>query len=655
MFRKDYKGEMDGLKPSEEALQRTLSAMQDEQPVKVSHKRMWTALIAACLAFALIAVSIVGVFKLAEASNGIYNPGEVNRASERLNSDPAAVPSGMSLPSDYSEIYAMLRSTSGYSSFRNYSYYAKNGFLDYIDGIVVEDAAGYDHAVEAPTGSAPDRSNDGSASGEKQHSDTNNQVAGVQEADIVKNDGDYFYMLCGTKLNIVKADNGKLTKVSSIDIAELKGFDDYDSPFEMLLYGDRLALICSARNYTDEELDKDNFWKFWGRNYYYWGRRYTEYTVCLVYDVSDRNEPKLVKQAEQSGYYVSSRAVGKNVYIVTNHYPVYNYFYDVIEEDDAVKVEEKDEITSGVVDGVIPVYDGYYIPSDRILLPEDGLKNDMFTVISALDVETLESESLSMLGIYGMLYSSADNIYITNSEWTERYNLFYNENGEPRTKEEKRAIIRKYLEPDGILPYSYTNIYRISFNGIDINAAASGRVPGRINDQFNLDERNGYLRIAVNVEYEKRDSIEDYVKEEYYYYDSKSESRVYVLDGSLEVVGRSEAIGGGELLKSSRFIGDIAYVVTFRQTDPLFAIDLSDPANPAVLSELKISGFSTYMQQYGDGLLLGIGYEADVNEGGTTGIKLTMFDISDPTNTFAADSLVYDYSSDWSSYVYTSA
>ena len=177
-----------------------------------------------------------------------------------------------------------------------------------------------------------------------------------------------------------------------------------------------------------------------------------------------------------------------------------------------------------------------------------------------------------------------------------------------------------------------------------------------------MSEYNGYFRIAVtNDEYEEKyhsyddeegtlfDRIKDTITGEesgYYSYErTKRDNRLYVLDMDLNIVGSVSDFGIDEEIKSVKFSGDMAYVVTYEQTDPLFAIDLSDPTNPTILDEFKILGYSTYMQEWNDGLLLGFGVNADEN-GIETGIKLTMFDNSDPYNLNAVATYTLDRTDD---------
>ncbi len=164
---------------------------------------------------------------------------------------------------------------------------------------------------------------------------------------------------------------------------------------------------------------------------------------------------------------------------------------------------------------------------------------------------------------------------------------------------------------------------------------AEGTVKGTLRDDMAMNEYQGYLRLVTTVESQNVQEIKDDVTGEVLGYDGMDRittNSLYVLDEKLDVAGKIENLAKDELVYSARFMGDTGYFVTFRQTDPLFSVDLSDPKQPKVLGELKISGFSEYLHFYREDLLLGIGMEADENTGVTEGLKLSMFDISNPAD-----------------------
>jgi len=165
-------------------------------------------------------------------------------------------------------------------------------------------------------------------------------------------------------------------------------------------------------------------------------------------------------------------------------------------------------------------------------------------------------------------------------------------------------------------------------------------VDGSLLNQFALDEYEGWLRIAATVSDNSYRVIEDkdFGIVDYQYNRAPVSNAVYVLSPDLEVIGSLTGLAETENIYSVRFIGDIGYMVTFRQTDPLFAIDFSDPTAPRVLSALKIPGFSTYMHPWDDGLLFGLGQDNRPVSWSRV-IKLSMFDVTDPTAVFEVDTL----------------
>ena len=173
----------------------------------------------------------------------------------------------------------------------------------------------------------------------------------------------------------------------------------------------------------------------------------------------------------------------------------------------------------------------------------------------------------------------------------------------------------RHADPQGVL------------SGRQLKVLAKGTVPGYINDSFSIDEYGGNLRVVTTDE---------------------RDNGLYILGPDLEELGSIENLAKDEQVYSARLMGDTGYFVTFRNTDPLFSVDLSDPEDPQILGELKIPGFSEYLHPYGDGLLLGIGMDADEETGATGGMKLSMFDVSDPADVQEKDTFVMEnvYSGD---------
>lgn len=241
------------------------------------------------------------------------------------------------------------------------------------------------------------------------------------------------------------------------------------------------------------------------------------------------------------------------------------------------------EMEKDIPETFIPVIAEKTIPEEDIYLPEED-SACMYELVTAIHLENPGevADSKAILGKGGELYVSGQNIYWYETEWES-----------------------------GWSGKAMTNIRKLSYQDGRIEAVAQGEIPGYINDSFSIDEYNGYLRIVTTNE---------------------DTNGVYVLNEKMETVGTIEGLAQDERVYSARFFGDTGYFVTFRETDPLFSVDLSDPQNPQIVGELKIPGFSEYLHPYGENQLLGIGMAADEETGITDGVKLSMFDISDRTD-----------------------
>lgn len=236
---------------------------------------------------------------------------------------------------------------------------------------------------------------------------------------------------------------------------------------------------------------------------------------------------------------------------------------------------------------MIPRINGTDISCDHFYLPENP-ESETCLVISSVDLTQPEQAQDQKVLVSGAdnFYVSTENIYIKKQNYNNVADTIVTE-------------IAKFYYKDGT-----------------ITGVAAGSVNGYLNNSFSMNEYDGTLRVVST----------------YYDADWEEWNALYILDEKLQQLSAIEDLAKGETIRSARFFGTTGYFVTFRQTDPLFSVDLSDPANPKVSGELKISGFSSYLHFYGESLLLGIGYEADEDTGTTTGLKLSMFDISDPTD-----------------------
>ena len=307
-----------------------------------------------------------------------------------------------------------------------------------------------------------------------------------------------------------------------------------------------------------------------------------EYTCTDVYDISDPSTPVKLNTLSQSGVYNTMRVKDGYAYVLSSFYP-----------DTASPRSD--------AGAYVPSVQGSTLEADRIFMPEQEMGSE-YTVITAFSLADPQeqTDSRAVFGSAGLCYVSGENIYVTESCY------------DTDDSDVTRTAIRKVAYHDGLL-----------------EGAAQTKVDGLLNDSFSIDEYNGYLRLVTTISSENgvmpisRESSPE---------EPDTSNALYVLDGELQLVGEIGDLAPGETVYSARFMGDTGYFVTFRQVDPLFSADLSDPASPQIIGELKIPGFSEYLHPYGEGRLLGIGMDVDEEGVTTEGVKLSMFDISDPGN-----------------------
>lgn len=332
------------------------------------------------------------------------------------------------------------------------------------------------------------------------------------------------------------------------------------------------------------------------------GTSYSSYSVydddCYNYDYDNKcfvsfydKNAELIGTYWQDGYYSDVRIAPDGYMYLVSTYNSYQ-FDEIGGVDDTAKYIPE----CGINDTT------ECMPPEDILLPEDTLDNYgnlSYTIIGSIDLtvsaQFTPADTKALAGYTGELYTSAENIYTTVG-WED------------------------------------TDITRISVSGGSITPVASGTVEGYVKDQFSMSEYDGYFRIATTIN-KWTDNSNFFTDMLGIATDSEhiQDNRVYVLDMDLNEVGCVSGFGENETIKSVNFSGNMGYVVTYEQTDPLFAIDLSNPAEPFITDEFKILGYSTYMQNWTDGLLLGFGVDADEN-GIENGVKIVMFDNSDPYN-----------------------
>ena len=408
------------------------------------------------------------------------------------------------------------------------------------------------------------------------YSDTNLRENGVGEADIVKTDGKNIYTLCRSVVTITAIDNGSMEKLASIEQDAERYVED------IYVQDDKLVLFGTLGRQVGNSEDSEAYDGYYENN-----------TYVQVYDISDPSNPKEIGNMEQSGGYNTSRIVDGYVYVLSQFHPY------------------EDNVTARDL-WYIPEVQGKSIEAENIYMPQEAEGNE-YTIITAfsLDNPSEKTDSKAVFGYSDVCYVSENNIYITSNYYED--------------SDVSRTLIRKISYKDGKLV-----------------GVAQTKIKGMLNDSFSIDEYEGNLRLVTTIDEiysnddimplnETADKTEKAVAENVKDAVPGTNS-LYVLNDKLEIIGSIHNLAKDETIYSARFMGDTGYFVTYRQVDPLFSVDLSDPENPKILGELKIPGFSEYLHPYGDGKLLGIGM--DVSEDGftTEGVKLSMFNVTDPSN-----------------------
>ena len=493
-----------------------------------------------------------------------------------------------------------------------------------------------------------------SATGLSDYSQTNVQVKGIDEGDIVKTNGEKIFVGKPNKLIVVNSVIPPIDDIYNIEISkETTNYEYYTGPQEtiktLLLDDDLLYLVTTK--YTEES-------KF-DNSLLYPQKLFLPTTVVTTYEIKENSLEKL-STIEIDGEYYQSRLKESYLYLITNSN---NFYYNNPILLDDIIINPIKETKDGVVSSL-----------DRtIIMPKDGTpeNKNMYTVTTIKYDASKDSviDSLDVLLDYSStIYMSEDNLYIAhkeNSYWGPWFfRGYYNDNTEvfkaiykdvyPSSiqreiernmenqekildilndyynsldKDEKeelynniqKATDKYYQEKQTEREKTYINKIALKEDG-KLGEITTGFVSGNLLNQFSLDQdKDGYLRVAIT-----------YTNKNY-----KNENGIVILDSSLKEYSKLDGLAEDERIYSVRFMGDKVFLVTFKQIDPFFVIDLSNRRNPEVLGYLKIPGYSSYLHPISDTLILGVGQDTSINQWGgtsTDGVKVTLFDVSDYEN-----------------------
>ena len=462
------------------------------------------------------------------------------------------------------------------------------GFGGTFSGALDAEASDGDFVGTPPT-AGPGEQDDSNGVGDQNYSTTTEQEQGVHEADVVKNDGQYVYVLTHGSMRIVQATPPEgMVETSSV---ELDG-----SGWDMYLAGDRVVTITTPD--TPVFLGDDTFGEgLMAPEIYY----YSPQTEITVIDVADRTSPHVLSRTRLDGWISASRMIGSRLYLVAINDPI--YYVDtlpVLEEEPSFEDIPLDDILPNVAISVggeevyrgnVAEFSDHYRPVDA-----DGLG---LTTIVSLDIDAPQNYQAQTVVAYpANVYASTEALYLTDNNYSPSGNL-----------------------------RGTTDIYKFAFTAEGTAPVAAGSVPGRVLNQYSMSEHNGFLRLATTVgpTFGALDIA------------SESSNNVFVVKqegDQLQQIGAVEGLAPGETIYSARFLGDRGYLVTFEQIDPLFTIDLSDPFNPRAVGELKVPGFSTFIMPLGEDHLLTIGRHTDPDSGllWPEAIRLSIFDVTDFAN-----------------------
>jgi inhibitor of cysteine peptidase len=521
-------------------------------------------------ALAAILLSVLLITSIYSFSNDSLTPnqGQLNNPNPNNNNN-GQVSSMKTFPS-YTALKDFLKTSTGSSTLGTY---------DARFGISAQSPSAVPSQAESTLG----------GTNTKDYSSTNIQVAGVDEADKIKTDGNYLYMIGNNTVYILDANpqNAKVLFKIPYENAYLEGIYLNENTNKLIVLGSQYVPYTYANGMEIQPSFAADLYPYWNSG-----------TIFIhIFDVTDKSRPTLARNFTMSGNYVNSRMIEGYVYAIVNQ----NAY--LVNETPVLPM-----INSGTAMAEIAPTNIYYTNFTDTYYS--------YTTFMAFNLQNLDQKPSTMtimMGGAGTIYVSQNNIFVTYPSYS--YQLL------------KAPIatgdVRIGMPPQDAYQEK-TSIYRIAVSGSSMTFAAQGNVTGNVLNQYAMDENNDYFRIATTA----------------YYYNSVTgtstqQNNVYVLDMSLQTVGKLENLGTGENFHAARFMGNRCYLVTFQRTDPLFVIDLSQPANPKLLGELIIPGYSDYLHPIDQTHLIGLGKDAIAGEGNFAwylGLKLSIFDVADVNN-----------------------
>lgn len=493
--------------------------------------------------------------------------GEAGETEEAEHVDVASLGTMYHRASDYKEVYQTL--LKGYQQ-------------NWIEGEMSAETSTATSEDKASGNAAKDESADmnlseGSKEGGKDYSTTNLQMEGVDESDIAKIDGSYIYTVEDKYIVITDIRDGKLEEVTRF---LPKDCGAADRVMEIYVDGDQLILVVQGYETSLGESskagsDKENSDKESSDEEIAVSDASEDSAFCYKMNGKSTTQIQVYSIVDRRNPEFEGRLIQDGYYNTSRKIGDVVYLFTQYHmTSDVVGYVEK-EYTS-----VIPKVNGEKVAAGEIYLPESSGESGI--LVSSLDVNKPDKvlDSKLVISGYAQTYISKDALYLYEEDY------------------------------DGAM---ITNIAKFALDEGRISGVAATAVRGYVRDTFAINASDGYLRV-LTTDYSTEDEV----------------NALYILDENMKLTGQLTGIAPGEEIYAARFMGNTGYFVTYRNTDPLFTVDLSDPAKPEIIGELKVTGFSEYLHFWDDTHLLGIGYESDEKTGNIENIKLSMFNIENP-------------------------
>lgn len=493
--------------------------------------------------------------------------GEAGETEEAEHVDVASLGTMYHRASDYKEVYQTL--LKGYQQ-------------NWIEGEMSAETSTATSEDKASGNAAKDESADmdlseGSKEGGKDYSTTNLQMEGVDESDIAKIDGSYIYTVEDKYIVITDIRDGKLEEVTRF---LPKDCGAADRVMEIYVDGDQLILVVQGYETSLGESskagsDKENSDKESSDEEIAVSDASEDSAFCYKMNGKSTTQIQVYSIVDRRNPEFEGRLIQDGYYNTSRKIGDVVYLFTQYHmTSDVVGYVEK-EYTS-----VIPKVNGEKVAAGEIYLPESSGESGI--LVSSLDVNKPDKvlDSKLVISGYAQTYISKDALYLYEEDY------------------------------DGAM---ITNIAKFALDEGRISGVAATAVRGYVRDTFAINASDGYLRV-LTTDYSTEDEV----------------NALYILDENMKLTGQLTGIAPGEEIYAARFMGNTGYFVTYRNTDPLFTVDLSDPEKPEIIGELKVTGFSEYLHFWDDTHLLGIGYESDEKTGNIENIKISMFNIENP-------------------------